>query len=56
MAVYCVSPVGWKRRPTYEELVNTDNFKLAYPARTATCVLTNRLMTQFDHIGMFEKE
>ena len=56
MSAYGESPVGLKRRATYEKRLHTDNCKQTYPARTATCVLTNRLMTQFDHIGMFEKE
>ena len=54
--VYGVNPVGLKRQPTFEEIINTENFKPKYPDRTYTFLRSSHQMTQFDNMGMFELE
>ena len=54
--IYGVNLVGLKRRPTFEELINTENFKLKYPDRTYKFLRNSPLITQFDNIGAFELE
>lgn len=52
--VYGVNPVGLKRQPTFEEIINTENFKPKYPDRTYTFLRNSHQMTQFDNMGVFE--
>ena len=56
MPDYGVNPVGLKETRKNEELRTTDNLKPTYPDRTATFVRNSPLMTQFDHIDMFDLE
>jgi hypothetical protein len=49
-----VNRVGLKRRPTFEEIINTENFKPKYPGRSYKFLRNSPQMTQFDNMGMFE--
>ena len=51
--VYGVNPVGLKRQPTFEEIINTENFKPKYPDRTYTFLRNSHQMTQFENMGGF---
>ena len=43
-----------KRRPTFEEIINTENFKPKYPDRSYKFLRNSPQMTQFDNMSMFE--
>ena len=45
---------GVKPRPTYEELINVEDYPVKYPDRSATFTRDSPLLTQFDGIGMME--
>ena len=49
-----VNRVGLKRRPTFEEIINTENFKPKYPDRSYKFLRNSPQMTQFDNMSMFE--
>ena len=49
-----VNRVGLKRRPTFEEIINTENFKPKYPDRSYKFLRNSPHMTQFDNMSMFE--
>ena len=45
---------GVKPRPTYEELINVEDYPVKYPDRSATFTRDSPLLTQFDGIGMIQ--
>ena len=47
---------GVKPRPTYEEIINFEDYLVKYPDRTATFIRDSPLLTQLDGIGMMEME
>ena len=49
-----VNRVGLKRRPTFDEIINTENFKPKYPDRSYKFLRNSPQMTQFDNMRMFE--
>ena len=49
-----VNRVGLKRRPTFEEIINTENFKPKYLDRSYKFLRNSPQMTQFDNMSMFE--
>ena len=54
--IYGISYNGVKPRPTYEELINFEDYPITYPDRTATFTRDSPLLTQLDGIGMMELE
>ena len=47
---------GVRPRPTYEELINFEDYPIKYPDRTATFIRDSPLLTQLDGLGMMELE
>ena len=56
VGIYGVNLTGLKRRPTFEEIIGTENFKLKYPDRSYKFLKNSPIMTQFNNIGAFELE
>ena len=52
--IYGINYNGVKPRPTYEELINVEDYPVKYPDRSATFTRDSPLLTQFDGIGMME--
>ena len=45
-----IDPIGSEGRPTYEELVNTNNFDVNLPARIARFMTINPLIAEYKKI------
>ena len=54
--IYGINYNGVKPRPTYEELINFEDYPITYPDRTTTFTRASPLLTQLDGIGMMELE
>ena len=54
--IYGINYNGVKPRPTYEELINFEDYPITYPDRTTTFTRASPLLTQLDGIGMMEME
>ena len=52
--IYGINYNGVKPRPTYEELINVEDYPAKYPDRSATFSRDSPLPTQFDGMGMME--
>ncbi|MFM7990467.1 MAG: hypothetical protein ACKPKO_65230, partial [Candidatus Fonsibacter sp.] len=54
--IYGINYNGVNPRPTYEELINFEDYPIRYLDRTATFTRDSPLLTQLDGIGMMELE
>ena len=54
--IFGINYNGVKPRPTFEELINFEDYPIKYPDRTATFTRDSPLLTQLDGIGMMELE
>ena len=54
--IYGIMYTGLKPRPTYEELMNFEDYPVTYPDTSATLTRDSPLLTQVDGIGMMELE
>ncbi|MFM7978228.1 MAG: hypothetical protein ACKPKO_02840 [Candidatus Fonsibacter sp.] len=54
--IYGINYNGVKPRPTYEELINVEDYPVKNPDRTPTFIRDSPLLTQLDGIGMMEFE
>ena len=54
--IFKINDNGVKFRPTYEELINFEDYLVAYPDRSATFARNSPLLIQLDCIGMMELE
>ena len=52
--IYGINNNGIKPRPTFEALINFEDYLVKYPDRSATFTRESPLLTQFDGIGMME--
>ena len=52
--IYGINYDGLKKRPTFEELIDYKEPKIAYPDRSALFTRESPLMRQFDNIGAME--
>ena len=52
--IYRINSKGLKPRPTFFQLINFEDYRVAYPDRSTTFTRNSPLLPQLDGIGMME--
>ena len=52
--IFGINYTRFKTRPTYEELINFEDYPVKYPDKSATLTRQSPMLTQFDGIGMMK--